>query len=165
MGEAVRAVANAARGAHALHEAGIPHRNIHPAGIILHTDGAKLADPGLASYLNPGMTLTGRLGVPQVDFIAPDIIRGLPASRATDVWSLGATLHYVVSGQSIFPSLDRSNPVASLSAVLNTAPTIAEGLPQPVDQIVRECIDPNHADRPSSANDLADRLDVLWKRA
>ncbi len=165
MGEAVRAVANAARGAHALHEAGIPHRNIHPAGIILHADGAKLADPGLASYLNPGMTLTGRLGVPEVDFISPEIIRGLPASRATDVWSLGATLHYVASGKSIFPNLDRSNPVASLSAVLNSPPAIAEGLPQPIDQIVRQCIDPHHPDRPSSAGDLADRLDVLWKRS
>ena len=164
MGEAVRAVANAARGAHALHEAGIPHRNIHPAGIILHSDGGKLADPGLASYLNPGMTLTGRLGIPEVDFISPEIIRGLPASRATDVWSLGATLHYVASGRSIFPNLDRSNPVASLSAVLNSPPMIADGLPQPIDRIVRQCIDPNHPDRPSSASDLADRLDDLWKR-
>lgn len=162
MGEALRAVANAARGADALHEAGIPHRNIHPAGIILHSEGAKLADPGLASYLNPGMTLTGRLGIPEVDFIAPAIIRGMPASRETDLWSLGATLHYVASGQSIFPHLDRSSPVASLSAVLNTAPTIAESLPGPVEDIVRQCLEPHHPNRPATAAALAEHIDALW---
>lgn len=162
MGEALRAVANAARGADALHEAGIPHRNIHPAGIILHAEGAKLADPGLASYLNPGMTLTGRLGIPEVDFIAPAIIRGQAASRETDLWSLGATLHYVASGQSIFPDLDRSSPVASLSAVLNTAPTIAQSLPGPVEDIVRQCLDPQHANRPATAAALAEHIDALW---
>ncbi|MEO6956250.1 MAG: protein kinase [Antricoccus sp.] len=162
MGEALRAVSNAARGAHALHEAGIPHRNIHPAGIILHAEGAKLADPGLASYLNPGMTLTGRLGIPEVDFIAPAIIRGQAASRETDLWSLGATLHYVASGQSIFPDLDRSSPVASLSAVLNTAPTIAQSLPGPVEDIVRQCLDPQHANRPATAAALAEHIDALW---
>lgn len=162
MGEALRAVANAAHGADALHEAGIPHRNIHPAGIILHAEGAKLADPGLASYLNPGMTLTGRLGIPEVDFIAPAIIRGQAASRETDLWSLGATLHYVASGQSIFPDLDRSSPVASLSAVLNTAPTIAQSLPGPVEDIVRQCLDPQHANRPATAAALAEHIDALW---
>lgn len=162
MGEALRAVANAARGADALHEAGIPHRNIHPAGIILHAEGAKLSDPGLASYLNPGMTLTGRLGIPEVDFIAPAIIRGQAASRETDLWSLGATLHYVASGQSIFPDLDRSGPVASLSAVLNTAPTIAQSLPGPVEDIVRQCLEPQHANRPATAAALAEHIDALW---
>lgn len=164
MGDAVRAVANAARGAHDLHEAGIPHRNIRPSGIVLHESGAKLSDPGLASYLNPGMTLTGRLGIPEVDFISPDIIRGNPASRATDVWSLGATLHFVASGVSVFPHINRQNPVESLSEVLGTSPTIAEGLPGPIDAVVRACLEPAAPDRPTSAADLADRLDALWKR-
>lgn len=162
--EVLEAVSNAARGAHAMHESGIPHRNIHPSGIILGGSGVKLSDPGLASYLNPGMTLTGRLGVPKVDFISPDIIRGMPASRATDLWSLGATLHYVASGDSLFPQLDRSNPVAALSAVLHTPPQISAGLPVPIEQIVRACLFPDAPDRPSTASDLADRLDALWKR-
>lgn len=165
MGEAVRAVAYAARGAHSLHEAGIPHRNIRPSGIVLSAEGAKLSDPGLASYLNPGMTLTGRLGIPEVDFISPEIIRGQPASRATDMWSLGATLHFVASGVSVFPHINRSNPVESLNEVLSTPPTIAEGLPGPIENIVRQCLDPNAPDRPTSAGDLADRLDALWKRS
>ncbi|GAB3298163.1 protein kinase [Epidermidibacterium keratini] len=162
--EVLEAVANAARGAHAMHEAGIPHRNIHPSGIILGSAGTKLSDPGLASYLNPGMTLTGRLGVPKVDFISPEIIRGMPASRATDLWSLGATLHYVASGDSLFPQLDQSNPVAALSAVLHTPPQISPGLPAPIEQIVRACLFTDAPDRPSTAGDLADRLDALWKR-
>lgn len=162
--EVLRALACAARGAHDLHEAGIAHRNIHPGSVILHADGAKLADPGLSGYLNPGMTLTGRLGQPHLAFMSPDVLRGQRSSRASDLFSLGSTLHYAASGQSLYPQVDQSHPSAALSTILESEPTIAAGLPEPIERIVRECIDPNDSHHPKTAGDLADRLDALWKR-
>ncbi|WP_106849424.1 protein kinase [Blastococcus sp. Marseille-P5729] len=162
--EVLRAVSCAARGAHDLHEQGIAHRNIHPAGVILHAEGARLSDPGLATYLNPGMTLTGRLGTPHVAFMSPELLRGQEPTRASDLYSLGATLHYAASGQTLHPHVDATDPSAGLSSIMSSAPTIDPGLPAPIAQIVQQCIDPAHQDRPKTAGDLADRLDALWKR-
>src|SRR5499425_1820786 len=56
---AITALANAARAAHALHEAGIAHNDIKPGNILLLPDGGKLADLGLSQALTPGLTVTG----------------------------------------------------------------------------------------------------------
>lgn len=162
--EVLRAVSCAARGAHDLHEHGIAHRNIHPAGVILHPDGARLADPGLATYLNPGMTLTGRLGHPHLAFMAPAVLAGQEPTRASDLFSLGATLHFAASGQTLYPHVDENDPTSALPAIMSSAPTLAAGLPGPIEQIVRDCIEAPAANRPKTAGDLADRLDSLWKR-
>lgn len=161
VGDAVRAIAHAARGAHALHERGLAHRNIRPAGILLTDTGAKLSDLGLASYLQPGMTITGRAGLPDVEYVDPMIIRGGHASRATDVWSLGAALHRVVSGQPIYPGLDGRNPMQSLTTVLTRAPVLDPALPGPVAEVVRACLEPDPARRPATALEVADRLIAL----
>lgn len=162
--EVLRAVSCAARGAHDLHEAGIAHRNIHPGAVILHQHGAKLADPGLSGYLSPGMTLTGRLGQPHLGFLDPDVLRGKAPSRSSDLFSLGATLHYAASGRSLYPGIDESRPTAALSAIMDTPPTLASGLPEPIERIVRDCIACDGANKPGTAADLAERLDELWKR-
>ena len=62
--------------------------------------GAKLGDLGLSQVLVPGQTITG-LGsaLGSIEFIDPSSIRGERASRATDIWALGLTLHHVVSGR------------------------------------------------------------------
>ena len=57
--ETLIAVAQAARGAHALHEAGLVHRSIKPANVLLVEHGARLADLGLAHALAPTQTVTG----------------------------------------------------------------------------------------------------------
>src|ERR1700759_4711132 len=55
---ALTAVAHGARAVHALHEAGIAHRAVKPANVLLHPGGAKLADLGLSHVLTPGVTIT-----------------------------------------------------------------------------------------------------------
>ncbi|WP_166741652.1 serine/threonine protein kinase [Cumulibacter soli] len=162
--DVLRAISCAARGAHDLHEAGIAHRNIHPGAVVLHPHGAKLADPGLSGYLSPGMTLTGRLGQPHLAYLDPDVLRGKAPSRSSDLFSLGATLHYAASGRTLYPNLDESQPTAALSTILDNQPTVATGLPEPIERIVRQCIERTSDERPKTAGDLADRLDALWKR-
>ncbi len=67
---ALQAMAHAARATHALHEAGIAHRDIKPGNVLLYPGGAKLADLGLSHVLQPGFTITrmgpaGRYRVPR----------------------------------------------------------------------------------------------------
>ena len=93
----IAAVRDASRAAHALHERGIAHRDIKPGNIMLADDGGRLADLGLSQVLSPGMMVTG-LGQIGLEFTDPAIMTGENASRASDIWSLGASLHFALTG-------------------------------------------------------------------
>ena len=83
----------------AAHEIGIVHRDIKPANILLTDSGdAKLTDFGISRATGDvTVTATGEmLGTPA--YVAPEIAQGRPASSASDVFSLGATLYAAVEG-------------------------------------------------------------------
>lgn len=88
-----------AGGLAAAHGAGIVHRDIKPANVLIADDGtSKLTDFGIARTSGDG-TLTeagGILGT--LLYMAPEVARGEPATPASDVWSLGATLFAAVEG-------------------------------------------------------------------
>jgi len=106
--EAVEIVLQVAQALEHAHRRGLVHRDVKPANIIITTDGiVKLADLGLARHIEDqeldkaekGLTI----GTPY--YIAPEMIRGQtePDIRA-DIYSLGATLYHMVTGQPPFPS-------------------------------------------------------------
>lgn len=160
--EKLRAVAGAARGAHALHEAGIAHRNITPSRILLHADGAKLADLGMAKFIAAGMTLTQAPSVTDIEYLDPAVLQGAPASRASDIWSLAVCLHWAMSGgQPIHPGLPEQQPLAAVRQVLNEPPVISANIPGLLADLIRASLAPDPVDRPLTAADFADSVDRL----
>lgn len=158
----LRAVACAARGAHALHEAGIAHRDIKPDNVLLRGDGAVLTDLGLAQILEPGRTVTGMGPIGSVEFIDPAVITGGRASRASDIWALGATLHRALTGKSVYADLpDRRDPLLLLRHVLKQQPRVDDSLPAAEASVVNACIAPDPADRLPTAEAVAERLESL----
>ena len=157
----LRAVAHAARAAHALHEAGIVHRDIKPANIMLHEGGAKLSDLGLAQLVQPGMTVTGMGPIGSVEFMDPGIMRGDRASRASDIWSLGVTLHRALTGRGVYGELKEDDPLLVMRKVLSTPPTLDPTLSPAATQLIKECLSSDPADRPPTALAVAQRVEAL----
>ncbi|MGH8905510.1 MAG: serine/threonine-protein kinase [Egibacteraceae bacterium] len=164
--EVCRAVACAARGAHALHEAGIVHRDVKPENILLTPDGARLSDVGLAQILSPGQTVTGMGPIESVEYMDPAIIRGDRASRATDIWALGATLHRVLTGKSLYGQLPHAgDPILLLRHILKNPPQLDEpNLSADEAKLIAACTAPDPARRLRTAADVAERLESIADR-
>ncbi len=83
-------LADLAEGLQALHDAGLVHRDVKPLNAMIEPDGrARLLDFGLVRPVRPGMTITGSgaiFGTPE--FMAPEALKGLPPTPASDLWSL-----------------------------------------------------------------------------
>jgi len=158
----MRAVADAARGAHALHEAGIAHRDIRPATILLGDERAVLADLELARLLQPGRTVTSTAPVGELEYTDPALIRGERASRASDIWSLGLTLHRVLSQSPAYPGLPPgAGALPVIRRLLAGGPEVSSRLDPGVAELIRACVAPDPSDRPATALALAEQIEAL----
>jgi serine/threonine protein kinase len=138
--EAVRWVRHAARGAARTHDAGLLHLDIKPGNLFLDAKGeALLGDFGLAA----AMDANGHgppVGTPATK--APEVEAGGPSSRASDVYSLGATLYALLTGVYPFP-----RPYLALR-------DLAPHIPQVLAQRIAKAMADDPADRHQKAGDL-----------
>jgi len=166
--EVHRALENAARAAHALHEAGMAHSDIKPANVLLTEGsggsaagiGGRLSDLGLARFLAPGATLTSMGRASSVEYVDPDVIGGARPSRRTEIWALGATVHRALAGTGLYGELPDAQPLLAIRKVLGTQPQVDPGLRPAEAEVVRLCLAPDNGRLPT-AEAVADRLAAL----
>jgi serine/threonine protein kinase len=161
--DARKAVADVARAAHALHEAGIVHQDIAPENVLLAGDGGRLADLGLAKVLQPGVTVTslGSRSIGAVEYVDPAMLAGGQPSRLTDIYSLGVTLHRALSGKGMFGEIPADQPMMAMRAVLSSSPKVDPSLGPVETALIKACVDTDLSRRPRTAEEVAERIDAL----
>lgn len=146
-----------------MHERGYVHADIKPNNVIVSDNGvAKIIDLGQSCPIG---TVKPRIqGTP--DYIAPEQVHRRAITPRTDVYNLGATMYWVLSGQHIPTAIPRGESlVGSLDDHLIEPPApIAElvpAVPPKLAELVMQCVEVNPARRPESMHVVADRLNLV----
>ena len=161
--EAANLVETLARAIHSAHLRGIVHRDLKPDNILLTGDGtAKISDFGLAKRLETesGNTQTGSiLGTPS--YMAPEQAEGKAkeVGPPADIWSLGAILYYLLTGQPPFQGATMFDTLEHVRSRDPIAPSRSRPeLSHDLETICLKCLEKDPRNRFASAEALADDL-------
>ncbi|WP_063059437.1 Stk1 family PASTA domain-containing Ser/Thr kinase [Nocardia sienata] len=148
------------------HKAGIVHRDMKPANIMINRAGAvKVMDFGIARAIadaaNPMTATAAVIGTAQ--YLSPEQARGETVDARSDVYSVGCVLFEILTGQ---PPFTGDSPVAVAYQHVREDPRLPslvyEGVPRELDSVVLEAMAKNPANRYQSAAEMrADLIRVL----
>ena len=148
-------VAQTATALQAAHAAGLVHRDIKPANLLLGPGGqVKITDFGIAYAAGSApLTRTGTLiGTPA--YLAPERVAGMPASPASDLYSLGIVCHECLTGERLFTG----TPVEiALAHEHGQLPPLPPHVPAQVVALAASLTAKDPAARPASAAEAAHR--------
>lgn len=134
----------------AAHAAGVVHRDVKPANVLLTPQGVRVVDFGIAWSDAAGPTRT-LLAAGTLAYMSPEQTRGAEAAASTDVWSLGVVLYEMLAGDRPF----RARDDALVHQIRGDDPeplgTRRPDLPAGMAALVERCLDRDPARRPPAA--------------
>jgi eukaryotic-like serine/threonine-protein kinase len=161
--EAVAAVMDIIGGLDAAQAAGVLHRDIKPSNCFIDADGAvKVGDFGLsistlARDVHHDLEVGALQGTPQ--FAPPEQLRGEPLDIRADIYAVGATLYYLLTGQPPFDARDLRELVSRVTSEPPQSPCVLRrGIPAGLAAVVLQCLAKVPGERPGSYADLAAAL-------
>jgi hypothetical protein len=147
----------------AAHGAGVLHRDVKPDNVLLSPYGEPLlSDFGIARLLDATATATRNVHA-TVAYAAPEVLSGQPATEASDVYGLAATLHACLTGSAPFVSREGEALVALAVRVTREAPPDlrATGVPPAVVEVLEQALAKDPAHRIPTAAELRRRLEAI----
>lgn len=167
---AVAIVADVADALAAAHAAGVVHRDVKPENVLLDMQGplgpggahpALLTDFGVAKLIDsPRRAATGRASAPTTriigtpDYLAPEIVEGLPPRAAVDIYALATVLYELLAG---FTPFGGGHPGAVLRRHVTETVVPLPGIPDELWQLIVQCLAKAPASR-LRASELSARL-------
>ena len=148
-----------AGGLNAMHQQGFVHCDIKPNNILLSTAGAiKIIDLGQSCRI--GTTKRRIQGTP--DYIAPEQVRRKPLGPKTDIFNLGATVYWALTGKHIPTLIPKKDSLGLPIPQKRRAPhELKKQLPIGISKFVMDCVEDNPANRPRDMMTVISRLDLL----
>jgi eukaryotic-like serine/threonine-protein kinase len=150
--EVARIVAHVGAALDALHRLGLVHRDVKPGNVLLDPSGrALLTDFGVArAAAHSTLTKAGRVvGTP--DYLAPELIRGEPATPSTDIYALGCVAYAALAGAP--PFADRPLAATYLAHLRGPPPALtSSAVSADVDAVVRTALAKDPARRPATGS-------------
>ena len=143
----------------AAHAAGVLHRDVKPANVLRTSHGVpQLTDFGVAQVADMTLTLGGDL-VATVAYAAPEVLSGEPATEASDVYSLGATLYAAARGEAPFAAGPDDSPMSLAVRVMTADPPDLRGtgVPEGLGAVIERAMARDSAERYPSARGAAPR--------
>ena len=145
------------------HRAGVTHRDVKPANLMLTRDGVKVLDFGLAKSgskpaptehtLTAALTTEGSvLGTPQ--YMAPEQFEGKEADTRSDIWAFGAVLYEMVTGEKAFQGKSYSSLVGAILSADPRPMSVKPFTPPALERLVRRCFAKDPEDRWQSMRDV-----------
>lgn len=160
--EAVEVAATVAGALAAAHDAGVLHRDVKPANVLVSRyGGVRLADFGIARVAGMGHTTTGQVTA-SVAHAAPEVLDGRCPSVASDLWSLGTTLVTLLTGMPPFGD-DRGGLVPLMARIaMAEVPSYAIlGIPPTLQRLIEALLDRDPAGRPAGAATVQQQLRAI----
>jgi len=152
-----------ARGLHALHQHGFIHADMKPNNVIVGPQGiVKVIDFGQSCPI--GHKKERIQGTP--DYIAPEQVRRSTLDQRTDVFNLGATMYWVLTGANFptdLPAHLRSGVEVKKSDRPLSPREINEKFPLALSQLIMDCCKSNPKDRPQNMGQVESRLQLVQK--
>jgi len=147
-----------------MHERGFVHADMKPNNIVVSDTGqCKIIDLGQSCKIN---TVKPRIqGTP--DYIAPEQVHRKPITPRTDIYNLGATMYWVLTKRTIPTAMPRGGDSLTNSVethLIERAKPVRElnpQVPERLEKLVMECIEPDPEKRPPSMKAVHDRLDLI----
>jgi len=150
-----------ARGLEAMHKAGYVHCDIKPINILI-TEGSlvKVIDYGQSCKVG---TVKERIqGTP--DYIAPEQVARKPVTPQTDVFNLGATMYWSVTGRTV-PTLYTVNKAGDNSLLshdlIQTPKQLNPTIPENLSKLIMECVATSPPKRPAGMEQVIQRLELI----
>jgi tRNA A-37 threonylcarbamoyl transferase component Bud32 len=149
--KAVETARKLCAGLAAAHDRGVIHRDLKPQNIMINKRGeVVIMDFGLAAIANELSGAEVRNGTPA--YMSPEQIKGTGVSAKSDLYSLGLVLYELFTGKRPFDAQSLQRLIDMQEALQLTSMTsVAADIDPAVEKIVRRCLDPDPAKRPSSA--------------
>ncbi|OOK72607.1 tyrosine kinase family protein [Mycobacterium kansasii] len=148
------------------HRAGTLHRDIKPANVLVNDYGEpQLTDFGIA-HIEGGFETAVGFFSGTIDYTAPEVMTGNPATVVADVYSLGATLYALIAGSAAHERKKGEDLVAQYLRISSTGvPDLRpDGIPDAVCSAIEKAMSIDPAERPASAAELGRELQAAQRR-